>query len=130
MSALPLCATCESAPASFQYVWGSDKPQVCCAGCLPGLVDGADRYRRSFSAHPLPLIAAAPELLEALKGFRHGQDQFGCWCGVATNDPNYQGRHSPQCKAAAAAIAKAQGALSTVEKSQPEGSQKPTEAKP
>ena len=102
MSALPLCATCESAPASFQYVWGSDKPQVCCAGCLPGLVDGADRYRRSFSAHPLPLIAAAPELLEAVKELRTDD---GCWC----HPESWGNGHSAQCHAIQEVVAKAEG---------------------
>jgi hypothetical protein len=52
------------------------------------------------------LIAAAPDLLEALKLFRHVD---GCFCEASFSGPGCHPRHSPECEAAQAAIAKAEG---------------------
>lgn len=50
------------------------------------------------------LIAAAPELLEALKGLKRGD----CFCEVGIGRPGLTG-HSPSCMRAKAAIGRAEG---------------------
>lgn len=51
------------------------------------------------------LIAAAPELLDALKALRFND----CFCEVRIGNPMFRGQHTAACIAANAAIAKAEG---------------------
>ena len=54
------------------------------------------------------LIAAAPDLLDALREQGIPYDGSLCFCGVAIGNP-MQGGHSKRCGNAQAAIAKAEG---------------------
>src|SRR3954471_9167155 len=54
------------------------------------------------------LIAAAPDLLEALKSFRHVD---GCFCEASFAGPGCHPSHWSECKAAQAAISKAEGII-------------------
>lgn len=51
------------------------------------------------------LLAENAALAEALLGVRHGK----CWCSEAERVRDFNGGHSPQCKAVWAAIAKTTG---------------------
>ena len=64
------------------------------------------KFRCSEAAANARLIAAAPDLLAALKALSHGDAD--CWCDFAIGNPMYP-THSTKCVAAKAAIAKAEG---------------------
>jgi hypothetical protein len=53
------------------------------------------------------LIAAAPELLEALKAVTPPHRALGCWCSYSRDTEGYG--HEDGCKLARAAIAAAEG---------------------
>lgn len=46
------------------------------------------------------LVAAAV----ALDGLRHDNYPTSCWCDVAIGNPNFKGKHSPQCRTAQDAL--------------------------
>ena len=46
----------------------------------------------------------APAMYEALKGLNREQSYGYCFCGVAIDNPNYHGKHSNSCLAAASAL--------------------------
>lgn len=65
----------------------------------------SERVPYSWAQRSDLVVAAAPDLLAALKGLSRG----GCFCGVSIGNPMYGGVHSPACIAAYAAIKKAEG---------------------
>jgi len=80
------------------HVWYSDGD--ICAYVLDNLaldISGADMAR---------LFAAAPDLLRALMMLMHGD---GCFCEASFAGPGTIVSHTPECKAAMLAIARARG---------------------
>lgn len=70
------------------------------------IVSGVAPWKDDDKAHAnAQLIAAAPDLLEALKGLIRGS----CFCECGIDNPMMRGKHSSACIAAQAAIAKAEG---------------------
>jgi len=74
---------------------------VCARGSSPA--SGPQYFEREANAR---LIAAAPELLAALRGLARGAPAYPCFCQVATGKAT---AHTHRCVAAVDAIAKAEG---------------------
>jgi len=81
-------------PGPWTYYRNGDQSQV---DCTTGTICQSIAWAPNG-----PLIAAAPDLLAALKGVAWGDRP--CWCGYVVGDT-----HTWHCREARAAIAKAEG---------------------
>lgn len=78
------------------------------AGKMGALLGGVKYYPWTpDNVDDWTLIAAAPDLLAALKA--QSRDDGECFCEVGIGNPNMRGEHSPACKQALDAIRKAEG---------------------